>query len=104
MAQGRKAGYKKVRSKNTSDKGEKRTKSIKRSIILSISSTALTKLKSLIKFKNQPEVQLGQNLGPKPPKPEPQLQPSELIKQSQQVSKVMVATLCLTKSMKNYIS
>ena len=104
MAQGRKAGYKRVRSKNTSDKGEKRTKSIKRSIILSISSTALTKLKSLIKFKNQPEVQLGQNLGPKPTKPEPQLQPSELIKQSQQVSKVMVATLCLTKSMKNYIS
>ena len=64
MAQGRKAGYKRVRSKNTSDKGAKRTKSIKRRIISSISSTALTKLKSLRKFKSQPEVQLGQNLGP----------------------------------------
>ena len=93
MAQRTKAGYKRVRSKNTSDKGAKRTKSIKRRIISSISSTALTKLKSLRKFKSQPEVQLGQNLGPKPPKPEPQLQPYELIKQCQQVSKVMVATL-----------
>ena len=47
----------------------------------------LAKCKSLIKFNNQPEVPIGQSLGPKPPQPEPQLQPCELIKRCKQVSK-----------------
>ena len=84
---GTKKGYRRMRSKNTFDKGAKKTKSTKRSIILSISSTDLTKLKSLIKCNNQPEVPLGQVFGPKPPKQEPQLQPYELIKRCQHVSK-----------------
>ena len=53
--------YRKMRSKNTFDKGAKKTKSAKRSIISSISSTDLTKLKSLIKCNNQLEVLLGQS-------------------------------------------
>ena len=76
---GTKKGYRRVRSKNTFDKGAKKTKSTKRSIISSISSTDLTMLKSLIKCNNQPEVPLGQYFEPKPPQPEPQLQPYELI-------------------------
>ena len=47
----------------------------------------LAKCKSLIKFNNKPEVPIGQSLGPKPPQPEPQLQPCELIKRCKQVSK-----------------
>ena len=74
-------------SKNTFDKVAKKTKSIKRSIISLISSTDLTKLKSLIKCNNQPGVPLGQSFGPKPPQPEPQPQPYELINRYQQVSK-----------------
>ena len=46
--------------------------STKRSIILSIYSTELTKLKSLIKFINHLLILLGQSLEPKPPQPEPQ--------------------------------
>ena len=84
---GTKKGYRRMRSKNTFDKGAKKTKSTKRSIISSISSIDLTKLKSLIKCNNQPEVPLGQSLGPKPPQPEPEPQPYELIKRCQQVSK-----------------
>ena len=64
---GAKKGYRRMRSKNTSDKGAKKTKSIKRSIILSKSSTDKTKLKSLLKCNNEPEVPLGQSFGPKPP-------------------------------------
>ena len=56
-----------LRSKNTFDKGAKKTNSTKRSIISTISSTDLTKLKSLIKCSNQPEVPLGQSFGLKPP-------------------------------------
>ena len=70
---GAKKGYRRLRSKNTFDKGEKKTKSTKRSITSSISLTDLTKLKSLIKFNNQTEVLIGQSFGPKPPQPEPQL-------------------------------
>ena len=84
---GTKKGYRRMRSKNTFDKGAKKNKSTKRSIISSISSTDLTKLKSLIKCNNQSEVPLGQSFGPKPPQPEPQSQPYELIKRCQQVSK-----------------
>ena len=76
-----------MRSKNTFDKGAKKTKSTKRRIISSISSTDLTKFKNLIKYNNQPKVPLGQSFGPKPPQPDPQLQPYELIKRCQQVSK-----------------
>ena len=57
-----KKGCKRVWSKNISDKGTKRTKSTERAIILSKSLTELTKLKSLIKFNDQPKVPLGQNL------------------------------------------
>ena len=57
-----KKGCKRVWSKNISDKGAKRTKSTERAIILSKSLTELTKLKSLIKFNDQPKVPLGQNL------------------------------------------
>ena len=67
-----------MRSKNTFDKRAKKTRSTKRSIISSVSSTDLTKLKGLIKCNNQPEVPLGQSFGPKPLQPEPQLQPYEL--------------------------
>ena len=84
---GTKKGYRRIRSKNTFDKGAKKTKSTKRSISSSISSTDLTKLKSLIKCNNQLEVPLGQSFGPKPPQSEPQSQPYELIKRCQQVSK-----------------
>ena len=52
-----------------------------------ISSLELAKCKSLIKFNNQPEVPIGQCLGPKPPQPELQRQPYELIKRCKQVSK-----------------
>ena len=69
-----------MRSKNISDKVVKRTKPAKRNIILSISSTELTKLKGLIKFKNHLEVPIGQSLGQRPPDSEPQLKPYELIK------------------------
>ena len=79
--------YKRVQSKNISYKGAKRTKSTKRSIILSISSIWLTELKSLIKFNNQPEIPLAQSLGSKSREPEPQPQPYELIKRCQQVNK-----------------
>ena len=55
-----KKGYKKARSKNTFDKAAKKTKSsTKRSIILLIFSTELTKSKSLLKFINQLKVLLG---------------------------------------------
>ena len=84
---GTKKGYRRMRSKNTFDKVAKKTKSTKRSTISSISSTDPTKLKSLIKCNNQPEVPLGQSFGPKPPQPEPQPQPYELIKRYQQVNK-----------------
>ena len=40
-------------------KGAKKNKTTKRSIISSMSSTELTKLKSLTKFRNQPVVQLS---------------------------------------------
>ena len=54
---GTKKGYKRVRSKNTFDKRAKKTKSsTKGSIISSIFSTELTKLKSLIKFINHLEI------------------------------------------------
>ena len=76
-----------MRPKDTFDKGAKKTKSTKRSIASSISSTDLTKLKSLKKCNNQPEVPLDQRFRPKPPQLEPQLQPYELIKRCQQVSK-----------------
>ena len=46
-----------------------------------------TKLKSLIKLINHLEILLGQSLEPKPPLPESQPQPYEVIKQCQQVSK-----------------
>ena len=84
---GAKKDYRRMRSKNTSDNEAKKTKLTNRSIISSISSTYLTKLKSLIKCNNKPEVPLGQSFGPKPPQPEPQPQPYELIKRCQQVSK-----------------
>ena len=84
---GIKKGYGRMRSRNTFDNGAKKTKSSKRIIISSISSTDQTKLKSLIKCNNQPEVPLGQSFRPKPPQPEPQLQPYELIKRCQQVGK-----------------
>ena len=77
---GTKKGYRRMRSKNTFDKGAKKTKLTKRSIISSISSTDLTILKSLIKCNNQLKVPLGQSIGPEPPQPELQLQPYELIK------------------------
>ena len=83
---GIKKGYKRVRSKSTSDKGAKKTKSTKRSINSSVSSTELIKLKSVIKLINQLEIPLGQSLGPKPPQPEPQPQLYEVIKRCQQVS------------------
>ena len=84
---GTKKGYKRVRSESISDKGAKKTKSTNRSIISPISSLELAKCKSLIKFNNQPEVPIGQSLGPKLPQPEPQLQPYELIKRCKQVTK-----------------
>ena len=59
---GTKKGYKRVQSKNISDKGAKRTKSTKGSIISSIFSAELTKLKCLIKFNNQLEIPLDQSL------------------------------------------
>ena len=49
---GTKKGFRRMRSKNTFDKGAE--KSTKRRIISSISSTDLTKLKSLIKCNIQP--------------------------------------------------
>ena len=76
-----------MRSKSISDKGAKKTKSTNRSIISPISSLEPAKCKSLIRPSNQPEVPLGQSLGPKPPQPEPQLQPYELMKRCKQVSK-----------------
>ena len=76
-----------MRSKSIFDKGVKKTKSANRSIISPISSLELAKSKSLIKFNNQPEIPIGQSLGPKPPQPEPQLQLYELIKRCKQVSK-----------------
>ena len=85
---GTKKGYKRVRSKNTFDKRAKKTKSsTKRNIISSISSTELTKLKSLIKIINHLEILLGQTLEPKVSQPEPKTQPYEVIKQCQEVSK-----------------
>ena len=84
---GTKKGYKRVRSKSVSDKGAKKTKSTNRSIISPISSLELAKCQSLIKFDNQQEVPISQNLGPKPPQPETQLQPYEPIKRCNQVSK-----------------
>ena len=69
-----------MQSKNTFDKGANKIKSTKRSIISSVSLTDLAKSKSLIKCNNQPEISLGQSFGPKPPQPEPQLHPYELIK------------------------
>ena len=84
---GTKKGYKKVRSKSISDKGAKKTKSTNRSIISPISSLELAKCKGLTKFNNQPEVPIGQSLGPKRTQPEPKLQPYELIKRCKQVSK-----------------
>ena len=81
-------GYKRVRSKNTSDKGAKKTKSsTKRSIISSISSTELTKLENILKFINQLEILFGQSLEPKTPQPEPQTELYEVIKRCQHVSK-----------------
>ena len=53
---GTKKGYRRMQSKNAFDKGAKKTKSTKRSIVSSISST------DLIKCNNQPEVPLGQIL------------------------------------------
>ena len=89
---GTKTGCKRARSKSVFDKGVKKTKSANRSIISPkiispISSLELAKCKRLIKFNNQPEVPIGQSLGPKPPQPEPQLQPYELIKRCKQISK-----------------
>ena len=84
---GTKKGYKRVRSKSISDKGAKKTKSTNRSIISPISSLELAKCQSLTKFNNQQEVPIGQRLGPKPSQPETQLQPYELIKRCNQVSK-----------------
>ena len=85
---GTKKGYKRVRSKNTSDKGAKKTKSsTKRNIISSISSTELTKLENILKFINHLEILLGQSLEPKTPQPEPQPQLYEVIKRCQHVSK-----------------
>ena len=99
---GPKKGYKRVRSKNISDKAARRTKSTIRSIISGISSTELTKLKSLIKFNNQLEVPLGQSLGPKPPQSELQRQSYELIKRCSKVSKCNGCGT-LTNPMKRYI-
>ena len=93
-----KKGYIRMRSKNSFDKGAKRTKPTKRCIISSVSSTDLTKLKNLIKCNNQPEVPLGQSLGPKPPHPEPQLQCYKLIKRCQQVSKCNSCDTLLDKT------
>lgn len=45
---------------------------------LTILSAELTKLKSLLKFYNQPVVPLDQDLGPIPSQPELKLQPYEL--------------------------
>ena len=59
---GTKKGYNIERSKNISDKRAKKTKSTNRSIISPISSLELAQCKSLIKFNNQPEVPIGQNL------------------------------------------
>ena len=84
---GTKECYKRMRSKNIFDKRAKKTKSTKRSIISSISSTDLIKLESLIKCNNQPEVSLGQRFGLKPLQSELQLQPYKLTKRCQQVSK-----------------
>ena len=61
-------------------KGAKKIKTTKRSIISSMSSTELTKLKSLTKFRNQPVVQLSWNLGPKLPQPQPELEADEIMK------------------------
>ena len=94
-----------MQSQNISDKGAKRTKSTnestKQSIVSSISSTELTKLKSLIKFNNQPEVPSGQSLGPKALHSEQQLQSYKPIK-CQQASKYS-GCWTLTNPMKNYI-
>ena len=57
-----------MRSKITFDKGTKKTNSTKKSNISSISSTDLTKLKSLIKCNNQQEVLSAQSFKPKPSK------------------------------------
>ena len=85
---GTKRGYKRLRSKNTFDKGAKKTKSsTKRSIISSIFSSEPTKLKSVTKLINHLEILLGQSLEPKPPQAEPQPQTYKEIKQCQQVSK-----------------
>ena len=99
---GTKKGYK--RSKNTFGKGAKKTKpSTKRSIISLISSTELTKLKSLIKFINHLEILLGQSLEPKPPQPEPQPQSYEVIKQCQQATKCNGCGAFFDKTDENYI-
>ena len=74
-------------SKNIFDKSAKKTKSTKRNIISSISSTDLIKLESLIECNNQPEVSLDQRFGPKPLQSELQLQPYKLTKRCQQVSR-----------------
>ena len=102
---GTKKGYK--RSKNTFGKGAKKTKpstkrSEKRNNSL-ISSTELTKLKSLIKFINHLEILLGQSLEPKPPQPEPQPQSYEVIKQCQQATKCNGCGAFFDKTDENYI-
>ena len=100
---GTKKCCRRMRSKNTFDKRAKKTKSAKRSIILSISATDLTKLKNLIKCNNQPEVPLGQSFGSKPSQPGQQRQPYEVIKRCQQVSKCNAYGTLFDKTDKNYV-
>ena len=92
---GPKVDYKRVRSKNISDKRLK-------ALFRQFSSTELTKLERLIKFNNEPEVPFGQSLEPKPPQSELQLQRHKLLKRHQQVSKCN-GYGTLTNPTKNYI-
>ena len=64
-----KKDHRRMRLKNTFDKGAKKTKSTKWRIVSSSSPTDLTKLKSLIKCCNQPGVPLGQSYEPKSLRP-----------------------------------
>ena len=80
------------------DEGAKKIKTSKRSIILTISSTELTKLKRLIKFQKTGG---SVRLNPWIPQPEPQLQPYEIMKRCQQVSKCNGCKASFDKTGKN---
>ena len=86
--------------KDISEKWTKKTKATKRIIILSTSSTELTKLKSLIKFHDQPVVLSSWSLESKPPQPEPQLQLYEIWSNVNKLVNAMVVGLRLIKQVK----